>query len=424
MNDASPAAAPVVARHDTDAEAEFYALMQNPANDDPYTGYRRLRELAPALITGDGTVVVTGHAECDAALRHRSLGRGDDMDGFRLAPVPEEQVREVMSVLRRSMAFVDPPRHTRMRKPVSAVFTHRQVEALRPAVTGHVDRLLTALAAEPEADFMAAVAEPLPEIVIADLLGIPEADRAQVVPNSRALAALMEPVTDAQVFADAAAAQKELCAYFAELLALRRAHPQDDLLSRLGAAPEGTGLDDDEIVSTALLLLGAGIKTTTHLLGNGLRALLDHPEELRRLREEPQMVPSAVQELLRYDTPAQLDARVALEPVTFAGIELKPGQTVMTVIGAANRDPARFADPDRLDVARTENGHLSYAAGVHFCLGAQLANLEAEVLLARLPVHCPDPAPAGPAVRRPGLGLRGYERLPVTAGGDTATAGR
>ncbi|MGX1881819.1 cytochrome P450 [Streptomyces sp. NPDC055287] len=413
MNSAPPVEPAAVARRDEDAEAVFYALMQNPSNDDPYTGYRRLRELAPALITGDGTLVLTGHAECDAALRHRELGRGDDMDGFRMAPVPEEQVREVMAVLRRSMAFVDPPHHTRMRKPVSSVFTHRQVEALRPSVTGHVDRLLAALATETGADFMAAVADPLPEIVISDLLGIPEEDRASVVPNSRALAALMEPVTDAQVFAEAAAAQRDLCAYFEDLLARRRARPEDDLLSRLGAAGEGAGLADDEIVSTALLLLGAGIKTTTHLLGNGMRALLEHPGELRRLRDDPELIPSAVQELLRYDTPAQLDARVALGAVSFAGVELKAGQTVMTVIGAANRDHRRFPDADRLDVGRTENGHLSYAAGVHFCLGAQLANLEAEVLLERLSAYT-DISPAGPAQRRPGLGLRGFDRLPVT----------
>ncbi|MFE0812907.1 cytochrome P450 [Streptomyces sp. NPDC058794] len=401
----------VTARQDTAAEAVFLEILQSPGADDPYTGYHRLREMAPALLTGDGTLVLTGHAECDAALRHRSLGRGDDMDGFRLAPVPEERVREVMSTLRRSMAFVDPPEHARLRRPVSAVFTHRQVEALRPAVTAHADRLVSTLE-QTGGDFMAAVARPLPEIVIADLLGIPEGDRPAVLPRSQALAALMEPVTDAEVFDTAAAALRALCEYFDGLLARRRAQPEDDLISRLGTAAEGAGLTDQEIVSTALLLLGAGIKTTTHLLGNGLKALLDHPDQFERLRAEPALIPAAVQELLRYDTPAQLDARVVKEATPFAGVELKEGQTVMTVIGAANRDPARFADPDRLDVGRAENVHLSYAAGVHFCLGAQLANLETEVLLARL-VAGPPLTAAGAPRRRMGLGLRGFDALPV-----------
>ncbi|MFI2620616.1 cytochrome P450 [Streptomyces sp. NPDC018584] len=412
--DLTPPAAPAVtARRDEAAEAVFLEIMQNPAADDPYTGYRALRESAPALITGDGTLVLTGHAECDAALRHRSLGRSDDMDGFRVASVPHEQVTEVMSTLKRSMAFVDPPRHARLRRPVSSVFTHRQVQALRPAVTAHADRLLADLDGASGGDFMEAVAKPLPEIVVSDLLGIPEADRPTVLPETQALAALMEPVTDAEVFRTAANALRALCAYFAELLARRRAEPADDLLSRLGTAPEGSGLGDDEIVSTALLLLGAGIKTTTHLLGNGVRALLDHPDQLARLRADPGLIPSAVQELLRYDTPAQLDARVALEPTWFAGVELKAGQTVMTVIGAANRDPARFADAERLDIGRVENSHLSYAAGVHFCLGAQLADLEAEVLLERLIAGTRGFALAGTPRRRMGLGLRGFETLPV-----------
>ncbi|MFJ7136787.1 cytochrome P450 [Streptomyces fungicidicus] len=413
MEQTPAATSTVTARRDDDAESVFLDIMRNPASDDPYSHYRELRDMAPALITSDGTLVLTGHAECDAALRHRSLGRGDDMDGFRLAPVPQEQVAEVMATLRRSMAFVDPPHHARLRRPVSSVFTHRQVEGLRPAVVAHADRLLARLDGAAGGDFMEAVAKPLPEIVISDLLGIPESDRASVLPNSQALAALMEPVTDAAVFRAAAEAQRALCDYFAELLARRRARPADDLLSRLGTAPEGGGLSDDEIVSTALLLLGAGIKTTTHLLGNGVRALLDHPEQWERLREDPALIPSAVQELLRYDTPAQLDARVALEPTWFAGVELEPGQTVMTVIGAANRDPSRFPDPERLDVGRGENAHLSYAAGVHFCLGAQLANLEAEVLLQRLVTGAVAIAPAGPARRRIGLGLRGFDTLPV-----------
>lgn len=408
----TPADTSTVARAVPEGEQIFYGIMSDPMNDDPYSGYHRLRETAPALVTSDGTLVLTRHADCDAALRHRGLGKTTDMRGYLLTPVAEDEFAKAMALLQRSMSFANPPEHTRLRQPVASAFNNRHVEALRASVTSRTDALLDQLAAAPGTDFMGTVAKPLPVSVMADLLGLPEADRAVITPKFRQFAAMAEPVVDADVFARATAAQAELAAYFGTLLADKRQHPADDLLSRLAVA--GDDLDETEIVSTVLLLFGAGIETTTNLLGNGLHALLTHPDQLDRLRADPTLIPSAVEELLRYDSPVHLDARTVLEPLTFLGAELTPGQTVTTIIGAANRDPERFADPDRFDIGRQDNAHLSFAAGAHFCLGAHLTRLEAQVFLERLLSRYRAISLDEPPQRRAGLGLRGFARLAVT----------
>jgi cytochrome P450 len=407
--------APVVVAHaDPAAEQIFFQLMSNPMNDDPYTGYHQLRAAAPALLTGDGTLVLSRHADCDAALRHRALGKTSDMRGYLLTPIPEEDFTKAMALLQRSMSFANPPEHTRLRQQVGSAFANRHVEALRDGIAQRVDAMLDALAAQPAADFMATLAKPLPISIMGDLVGVPESDRATVSGRFREFAALAEPIVDADVFARATAAQDALAGYFTDLLATRREHPGDDLITRLGTAQDSEGLDQEEIVSTMLLLFGAGIETTTNMLGNGLYALLTHPEQMDRLRRDRQLIPAAVEELLRYDSPVQLDARTVLEPVMFAGVELQPGQTVTTLLGAANRDPERFADPDELDLGRIDNGHLSFASGVHFCLGAHLARLEAQVFLERLLARCAAVTLEGSPQRRAGFGLRGFAQLPVT----------
>lgn len=404
----------VIARTDPEAEMIFYGIMSDPMNDDPYAGYRDLRSKAPALITADGTVVLTRHADCDAALRHRGMGKTDDMRGYLLTPIPEEEFSKALALLKRSMSFANPPEHTRLRQQVSSAFTNRHVDALRAQITERTDALLDQLAAEPGADFISVAARPLPVSVMADLLGLPESDRTTITPKFRDFAALAEPLVDADVFARATVAQAELATYFAGQLASKRERPAGDLLSRLTSAQAAEALDETEVIATVLLLFGAGIETTTNLLGNGLHALLTHPDQLARLRAHPDLIPSAVEEFLRYDSPVQLDARTVLEPVTFAGVDLEPGRTVTTVLGAANRDPERFADPDTFDIGRADNGHLSFAAGAHFCLGAHLTRLEVQVFLERLLARFGTVALDGVPRRRPGLGLRGLAELPVT----------
>ncbi|MGI5519981.1 cytochrome P450 [Micromonospora sp. CA-259024] len=396
----------------TDLEAVqlFFGIMSDPMNDDPYTGYRKLQERAPVLRTPDGTLVLTRHADCDAALRHRDLGKTDDMRGYLLTPVAEEEFTKAMALLQKSMSFANPPEHTRVRQQVGAAFATRHVELLRVGIAAQVDQLLDELAATPGGDFMTTVARPLPVAIMADLLGLPESDRATVTPLFAQFAAMAEPIVDAGVFARATTAQQALAAYFTDLLDAKRRDPAEDLLSRLAVAD----LDSAEVVANVLLLFGAGIETTANLLGNGLHTLLTHPTEFDRLRADPALAPRAVEEMLRFDSPVHLDARTALRPLTLAGVEIAAGQNVTTVLGAANRDPERFPDPDRFDISRADNAHLSFAAGAHFCLGAHLTRLEAQVFLDRLLARTRAVTLDASPERRAGLGLRGFARLPVT----------
>ena len=413
VSNTPPATAATVARSDADAERLFLEIMLDPLNDDPYDAYRRLREQAPALLTGDGTLVLTRFEDCDAALRHRALGKSNQIADLGLSDVSRDQLDNVIGRIRHTMLFANPPDHTRLRRLVSSAFTVRHVEALRTAVTARTGALLEALAAEPGGDFMAAVALPLPVNVISDLLGVPEADRLAFTPKVHALVAALEPTADQESVTLGEQVGGELSDYFSELLADKRARPADDLLSRLVASHEDDALDEEEMISTALLLFAAGFETTTNLLGNGLRALLRRPAQLSRLRDHPELIPTAVEELLRYDSPVQFDSRTVLEPTALAGADLVPGRLVLTLLGAANHDPDRFEDPATLDLGRSDSGHLAFASGIHFCLGAHLTRLEAQVFLELL-VRRYDVAPAGEPTRRPGFTLRGLDHLPVT----------
>ena len=410
MSQSTPTA-PVGA--DPEAEALFFGIMSHPMNDDPYTDYHALRAKAPALRTSDGTLVLSTYEGCDTALRHRSLGKSDDMRGYLLTPIPEEEFKAAMDLLMRSMSFANPPEHTRLRQQVSSAFTNRHVDQLRAAITARTDAALDRLLDTPGGDFMSLVAAPLPIAVMSDMLGVPETDRDKVAAAFQHFARLAEPIVDAVVFTAAAAAQRELADYFGLLLAAKREKPGEDLLSRLAAAEPA--LDGTEIVATVLLLFGAGIETTTNLFGNGLYTLLTHPDQLARLRADRSLIGPAIEEILRYESPVHLDARTVLEPVTLAGLDLEPGTTVTTLLAAGNRDPQRFTDPDRFDVGRQDNAHLSFAAGPHFCLGAHLTRLETQVLLERLLERTADLTLEDGRQRRAGLGLRGYATLPVTA---------
>ncbi len=397
---------------DPESRALFLRLMTEPL-DDPSPVYRELRERAGALLTEDGTLVLSRYRDVDAALRHRALGKSDEWLRLQLGVVSEDVLRPVMELMQRSMILSNPPDHTRLRRLVSSAFTGRHVEGLRAVVTRRTDELLAALAAEPGADFKERVAVPLPIDTIAELLGIPAGDRAGLIPVIHDLGLLMEPAADAAALTRGAQAQVDLAAYFTGLLARKRAEPADDLLSRMAGSHEEGALDETEMIATALLLFGAGNTPTANLLGNGLCALLDHPEQLDRLRARPELIPDAVEEMLRFDSPAQFDAHSVLEPVTLAGVELAPGDRVMTLLGAANHDPERFADPDTFDIERGGAGHLSFAAGIHFCLGAHLSRLQTEVFFGRLLSGYREITLTEPPERHPGLGNRGYRRIPL-----------
>lgn len=402
------------------ADAVLAGLLFTPeGRRDPYPLYRQLREMTPVHHSRFGPVVLSRYDDCTRALRDHHLGKG--AEATRLTRAGPEAVDEAWRRPGRaeSMLFLNPPEHTRQRRLVSRAFTPNRVEALRPEVQRLVDGLLDNVAEAGEADIMAELAFPLPVTVIGELLGVPEGDRASFQSLVRDAAASLEVTADDETLARASKAEATMADYFAELMDERRARPRDDLLTALVAAREqDDALEESEIIATALLLFGAGFETTTNLIGNGLLALLRHPDQLARLRGDSSLLASAVEELLRWDSPVQLDGRTVLEDVDLDGIELAEGQVVLTLLGGANRDPARFSDPERLDVGRADNVPLSFGSGIHHCLGAALARMEGQVVFARLLGRFAgiELLVAEPEVR-PGLTLRGLATLPVRVAG-------
>jgi cytochrome P450 len=282
------------------------------------------------------------------------------------------------------MLSSDPPEHTRLRSLVSQAFTPKRIASLRPRIEQIADELLVPARGETQIELMSQLARPLPAIVIGELLGVPPKDRARFRGWAGQLLSRHEPGGNGEL-GPALSAIGALGVFLAGLIQERRQEPRDDLISGLLAASEGRdSLREMELLSMLLLLLIAGYETTTNLIGNGMLALLRHPREIERLRGDRSLLPSAVDELLRFDSPVQATARVAREELELAGERIPKGALVQVLLGSANRDPVRFEDPDRLDVGRSNNEQLSFGWGVHYCLGAPLARLEAQIALAAL----------------------------------------
>jgi cytochrome P450 len=383
---------------------------------DPYPLYQRMREENPIHPGPIGGLVLTRHADCLHVLRHPAAS-SDERKGdlFRAMEEAGEVDRELAD--NRPFLFLDPPDHTRLRRLVSKAFTPRRVERLRPRVQTLVDELLDAVVPTGAIELIEDLAYPLPVQVISELLGVPPEDHERFKGWSRDLARGLDPdfILPPEVLERRQEAIDAFSAYFLELIAERRRAPRDDLLSALVAAEdEGDRLTEQEVLSTCTLLLVAGHETTVNLIANGALALLRHPDQLQRLREDPSLARSAVEELLRYDPPVQMTGRVALEDIELDGATLEKGTFGLLLLGSANRDPAAFPDPDRLDLGRTDNHHLSFGFGTHFCLGAPLARLEGEVALTTLVQRGPDLALATDAPRyKENLILRGLEALPL-----------
>lgn len=366
--------------------------------ENPYPHYRALRETAPIHsmeVPGFGVVhVLSRYADCKSVLSAHDFGKGerfggevaDSVFGADLDAEEFEAIRSEFASRIRPMLFLNPPDHTRIRGLVSRAFTPRRVEALRPRIDAMVAEVLDPLAGGGETELLAALAFPLPVAVIGALVGVPPEDYPWFRQRVRDSAASLEFNADGEVLQRSAQAFGEMGEYFDRLVQVRRDDPRDDLLSALIAAEDaGDRLTHAELISNVILLFAAGFETTSNLIGNGLVALCAHPGELERLRADRALLPSAVDELLRYDSPVQLDARQALVDTTLPdGRPIAEGETAITLLGAANRDPERFGDPDRLDVGRADNAPLSFAWGIHHCLGASLARAEGEAVFGAL----------------------------------------
>jgi cytochrome P450 len=408
------------------------ALLSQEGRRDPNPFYGQLHRQGPVCaLTGPADrfdVVVHGYDAVHAALRDPAL---HVMTGEYRDQAGGTRWRDHLSlrVLSDSMFLTEGDRHTRGRRRFAQAFSARRVAALEPAVERIVARRLDRLAAAAElaerssdtvgaggapVDLLAEFALPIPSDVVGELLGVPEADRDWFPPRVRAFGAILDlgaGVWRYQKAADAAAA--ELTAYFADLLAARRAEPEDDLVSAL-VTGQDEELDDAELIANLLTTYNGGFVTTTHLIGNGARLLLDDPDEKARVLADPGRLDDFLQEVLRYEPPVHFGTRFAAADTEIAGMPVARGSRVLVLLGAANRDPHRFTDPDTFDPGRADGPPLSFGAGVHYCLGAVLSKMEGRIALPALLRRFPDLALAGDPGERTTLMLRGYESLPVS----------
>jgi cytochrome P450 len=386
--------------------------------DDPYPQYAALRAQAPVYQHPIGFWLLTRYDDVSWLLR-----AGLSVEDRNITDSPFLELREQMygdDAPRSggvSMLDRDPPDHTRLRRLVSKAFTPRAVQALRPRITELVDGMLDAAERERRVDLIDALAFPLPFAVIAEMLGTPPADHERIRQLTGTVVRSLEPVADPAVVEAIAAADSELTAIAADMIAWKRAHPADDLLTALiNAEDDGDVLDDDELIAQTLLLYIAGHETTVNLIGGGTLALLRHPGQLALLRDDPALAVNAVEELLRYDSPVQASRRITLEPVSLKDVTIPAGAFVMASLGSANRDESFWGqDAAGLRLSR-ENArqHVSFGAGPHHCLGASLARLEASIALVRLTSRFPGLALDGEVAWNGRMNLRGPAHLPVS----------
>lgn len=379
---------------------------------DPYPVYAKLRRHSPTHHSRlMDALVLSRYADVDAVLRNHARF-SNDPDNRRPSKIAAMPIPDQRSIL-----FMDPPDHTRLRGLINKAFTRAAINALEPRVRALMGALLDAIDDPSGFDLMEAVAGPLPVMVIAEMLGVPQEDRAQFRRWSDRRARLLEPTLTPAERQAAVATSEELDAYFLPLIRRRRAEPRDDIMSGLAQAEErGDTLSETEMLLLLRLLLVAGTETTTNLIGNGMLALLRHPNQLQALRENPGLIPGAVDELLRYDAPVQMDLRSAKEDCALNGAALRQGQDVILLLGSANRDPEVFADPDRLDFSRPKQDHIAFGRGIHYCLGAALAHLEGRVAFEMLLEHFAELRllTSRPAFRN-SVVLRGLQTLPLRA---------
>ncbi|WP_431894458.1 cytochrome P450 [Nonomuraea sp. bgisy101] len=391
----------------------------DPWNPDfvasPYAVYDELRRDAPvSFFEPTGQWLIARHADVNALLRDRRLGRSylhlATHEEFGREPEPEFQ-EPFWRVVNAGMLDVEPPVHTRLRRLVSKAFTPRMVESMRPRVRAIVERLVDDFVEKGGGDLIAEVAEPLPVTVIAEMLGVPDADRHLLRPWSADICGMYELNPSQEAQHTAVRAASEFSDYLKDLARARKAAPGEDLISALAQIEE---LTEDELVGTCVLLLNAGHEATVNVTGNGWWSLFRNPSELVRLREDLSLLPTAIEELMRYDTPLQMFERWVLEDIEVGGVAIPKGVEVALLFGSANRDPEVFDEPDTLDVGRADNPHISFGAGIHFCLGAPLARIELVESFGALLRRAPAMELTSEPVWNPGYIIRGLRSLEVS----------
>ena len=400
----------------TTTEPNFLSRLGDPAVvANPYPVLAQIRTASPYAVLGGDLVVLGRHADCSRILRDSRVS--SQRSRSRLAP-PGAPDRAGMSFL-----SMDPPDHTRLRRLVSKAFTPRVIAGLAPRIAEVTGELLSAAAERDphQLELVSQLAYPLPVRIICELLGVPAGDHQRFAGWSARLAHSLQPqfIEAEEKATDAVAARAEFTDYFRDLIAEHRARPAGDLLTELiKAEDEGSRLTEAELLSTAILLLVAGHETTVGLISNAVLALLRHPDQLTALRADPSLAAGAVEETLRYDPPVQLTARVARGPVPVGDVEAPDGGLILMLLAATGRDPGVFADPDRFDITRDATGHLAFAAGPHFCLGAPLARLEAATALTAFAgrVTALELADGGLSYK-PNFNLRGPDRLLIRTDG-------
>lgn len=381
--------------------------------EDPFPTYHRLRKWDPVHRCPDGSYFLTRYDDVAAVYRDHPRLSSDKTFEFKPkfgdGPLYEHHTT--------SLVFRDPPDHTRLRRLFAAAFTPKALQALQPRVVKLVDGLLDRAEAQGGMDLIADFAFALPVELIGDMLGVPRADRPRLRGWSIAILGALEPVTGPERLAVGNRSVEEFKGFLRDLVADRRRHPMNDdgeVLTALIAAEDAQGaLSEIELLHQCIFLLNAGHETTTNLIGNGVHALLENPGELTRLRENPALIETAVEEFLRYQSSNQLGNRRAIADVEIGGVAMPAGTLITLCIGAANRDPAQFPDPDRLDITRAPNRHLAFATGIHACAGMWLARMEGQVAIGRLVRRFPELRPAGPAVRGGRARFRGLAKFPV-----------
>jgi len=397
------------------APLSLYHLLDPEILADPYPLYRRLRSEDP--VHWDPYLhawVVTRYADVVTVLQRFSADRTPTPE--RLASMGMEQLSPIARVMVKQMLFLDPPQHNRIRGLAAVAFTPRRVEQLRSRIQEITEELIDRVEAQGEIEIMETLANPLPAIVTAGLLGVPARDHNRLKNWSQDFAEVLgnfqhNPDRASRVLSSL----EEMTAYFRDAVRREAGEPTEGLVNALTTAEvDGDRLTEEEVIANVIVTMVGGQETTTNLIGNGLLTLLRHPDELERLRADPSLIPSAVEELLRYESPSQHTARLAPNDIEVGGQVIRERQAVIAVMGAANRDPERFSDPDRLDLAREDNRHLAFGWASHFCFGAPLARIEGQIafatLLRRLPGLRLLP---GPITWRQNLGLRGLTALRV-----------